>query len=533
MRILDESVHLLRQAPLTLLTPYYVGSLPFILGLLYFWADMSRSAAARHHCAVSALALAMLFIWMKTWQSLFAVRLSNHVQREAGRRLTWRRLACLVMTQTFVQSTAIVVLPTAAVLAIPFAWCYAFYQNATVQADRDHRNLKQICASAWHQASLWPKQNHLLLAVLTLFGNVVFINLAVALFIVPHLCKKFLGFESVFTLSGLNVVNSTFWVTTCGLAYLCIDPLIKTAYALRCLYGASLTSGDDLKAELIHLIRQGRSVLVCAILVGLGCFPAWSGEAPSATISPSELDRSIDDVLSRPEFTWRLPREPSDSQPEKPRGALDAILTWIQEKLETAIQTVKDWISAFVDWLEGLMPKTESTRSESSESWLSSVRKMLILLVVVLAAVLAGLVWRRLRQRRAVAAESVSAVIESVPDLLDEDVSANDLPANQWLAIAKELAAKGSVRLAFRALYLAVLAHLAAHGMITIEDSKSNREYERELHRRARGQPDLLSAFSRSLHWFEKVWYGMHPVSRHDLNRYAILQQRMMRFVEN
>ena len=533
MRILDESVHLLRQAPMTLLPAYYVGSLPFVLSFLYFWADMSRSAVGRDYCAVSALAVAMLFIWMKTWQALFAIRLRDHIEGCASRRWSWRRLACLVTTQTFVQSTGIVVLPVSALLAIPFAWCYAFYQNTVVQADEDHRNLKQICRSAWHQASLWPRQNHLLLLALMLFGNVVFINLAVAIFIVPHLFKKFLGFDSVFALSGLNVINSTFWVSTWGLAYLCLDPLVKTAYVLRCLDGASLTSGQDLKAELVNLGRQGRCMMVSALLVVLACFPAWGSEEPSVLISPPELDSSINDILSRREFSWRMPREPSDTQQQQPRGPLATILTWIQEKLQTGIQTAEDWISAIVEWLEDMMPKSESSKPGSAGSWLSSVRGILILLIVVLAVGLAALVWRRLRQRRVVQAESVSAAIESVPDLQDEDVKADDLPANRWLALAKELAAKGAVRLAFRALYLAALAHLAEHAVITIEDYKSNREYELELRRRARAKPDLESAFSQSLQWFEKVWYGMQPVSRQDLDHYASLQERMMRFVEN
>ena len=68
--------------------------------------------------------------------------------------------------------------------------------------------------------------------------------------------------------------------------------------------------------------------------------------------------------------------------------------------------------------------------------------------------------------------------------------------------------------------------------MITIADFKSNREYELELYRRARAMPDLKAAFSQSLQWFEKVWYGMHPVSRRDLERYAGLQEKMMRFVD-
>jgi hypothetical protein len=294
-----------------------------------------------------------------------------------------------------------------------------------------------------------------------------------------------------------------------------------------------LTSGQDLKTDLAKLGRQARCMMISALLVVLACFPVWGSEEAPVLISPPKLDSSINDVLSRREFSWRMPRELRDTQDHQPRGPLAGLLTWIQEALQTGIQTVEDWISAINEWLEGLMPKSESSKPASAGSWLSSVRGMLILLIVALAVGLAGLVWRHWRRRRVIQAESACAAISPVPDLQDEDVKADDLPANRWLALAKELAAKGAVRLAFRALYLAALAHLAEHAVITIEDYKSNREYELELHRRAREMPDLTSAFSHSLQWFEKVWYGMHPVSQRDLDRYASLQERMMRVVEN
>jgi hypothetical protein len=68
--ILEEAMHLLR-ANAFLLVPYYCGSLPFILGLLYFWTDMSTGADAWRRCSKAAWGLTLLFIWMKTWQSLY------------------------------------------------------------------------------------------------------------------------------------------------------------------------------------------------------------------------------------------------------------------------------------------------------------------------------------------------------------------------------------------------------------------------------------------------------------------------------
>ena len=44
LRIIEETVHLLRTGPGLLLSVYYLGSVPFVLGLLYFWADIDRKS---------------------------------------------------------------------------------------------------------------------------------------------------------------------------------------------------------------------------------------------------------------------------------------------------------------------------------------------------------------------------------------------------------------------------------------------------------------------------------------------------------
>ena len=84
LELIEEAVHLLRVSPLALPGSYYLGSLPFVLGFLYFWADMSRGSSAHKHCASSAFAVALLFLWMKTWQALFAQRLERQELRVAS-----------------------------------------------------------------------------------------------------------------------------------------------------------------------------------------------------------------------------------------------------------------------------------------------------------------------------------------------------------------------------------------------------------------------------------------------------------------
>src|SRR4029453_16416033 len=66
--LVEEAVHLLRHGPTVGLAAYYVGSLPFVLALLYFWSDMAHSAFASERLTVGSLALTVLFFWMKTWQ---------------------------------------------------------------------------------------------------------------------------------------------------------------------------------------------------------------------------------------------------------------------------------------------------------------------------------------------------------------------------------------------------------------------------------------------------------------------------------
>ena len=94
------------------------------------------------------------------------------------------------------------------------------------------------------------------------------------------------------------------------------------------------------------------------------------------------------------------------------------------------------------------------------------------------------------------------------------------------------MAEKGELRLAVRALYLATLAKLAEYDMITIEAYKSNRDYEGELKRRAHEYKELLSIFSSSLNFFERVWYGMYRIEPADFKGYANEHQRIVTFAE-
>lgn len=255
--LVEEAVQLLRTAPVAALAVYYLGAIPFVLGLLFYWADMSRSPLANQHLADASLAMAVLFFWMKFWQAVFARRLRAHLAVAALPALNGRRVLRILLTQMILQPTGLFLLPLSLLPLLPFAWVYAFQQNATALADGEERT-SALFKKSWRQAALWPMQNNLALTLLLGFAFYVFLNWAALCLALPQLFKMLFGVQSVFTQSPWSMLNTTFFAAMCGLTYLCVDPILKTLYALRCFYGESLESGEDLKAELKPFINPAQ-----------------------------------------------------------------------------------------------------------------------------------------------------------------------------------------------------------------------------------------------------------------------------------
>ena len=174
LELIEEAVHLLRLAPAGILAAYYIGALPFTLGLLYFWADMSRGAYAWKHCAEASLGVAMLYLCMKCWQVVFARQLYARLAGQRPERWNFSRVLQVAATQALIQPTSFLALPVAALLALPFGWVYAFYHNVSVFGDSEPT---QAARQSWRQAGLWSGQNHVAISILWLFGFSVFANL--------------------------------------------------------------------------------------------------------------------------------------------------------------------------------------------------------------------------------------------------------------------------------------------------------------------------------------------------------------------
>lgn len=540
--VIEAASHLLRTAPAGVLGGYYVGSLPFVLGLLYFWSDMSRGAFAGQRLASGALVMTLLFAWMKVWHTVFARQLLAGLCREPAPVWTLRRVARAATTQVMLQPSGLFLLPVGLAVLAPFGWLYAFYQNVTVLGSGGQgEDLKSVFRRSWQQALLWPAQNHSLLLLLQMFALLVFLNWMSAALLAPLLLDHLLGVETAFSRSPGTMLNSTFFAAMAGLTYLAVDPIAKATYVLRCFQGESLRTGEDLTAELKGLGAEGRLAAVAVLACLLLPAPAEAapvqagksaGDAPSTvaleTSSPkpgakgavaaAELDRAIEQVLQKREYLWRMPREQAP-RAEK-RGWLGLFLEGIGETLGEWARSVGRWLGRVVQWFQKyLRPPTVS--GEPGPGWASAIRGLLLVLLAALAGLLGVLLVRLWRQARGGVSTQVRAEARPAPDVADESVGAEQLPEEGWLRLARELAGRGDRRLALRALYLASLAHLGERQLITPARYKSNRDYERELLRRSHALPDLHQTFAQNVSVFDRVWYGLHEVNDELLRRFA------------
>lgn len=525
--LIEDAVHLLRTTPARVWLAYYAGAIPFTLGLLFFWADMSCGAFAERRCSASALGMAILFLWLKCWQSVFASALRASLGGVTAGKWNVGRLVRLIFVQGILQPSRLFILPVAFVATVPVGWVFSFYENVTVLGDGTEKGVRPVLGRAALQCRLWPQQNHLLLGLLSLVALVLWLNAFIAVLTVPQLLKMFLGIETAFSRAGIWVIfNTTFLAVTLALAWLALDPLIKAVYALRCFHGEARKDGADLLSELSFIRSGARLVAVPVLVLLVFCpLPVRSAAATNSTLismrqpsaaTPAQIDDAVKQTLQHDKYAWRLPREKVASAADAPKGWLATFFESIGNTLTSWAKSVAHWIGSIINWIvKHLLPKAAPVREGAAGqfNWSGALRLVAYALILVAAVALVMLLVRayRLGWRRT---EAIRAeVISARPDLNDESVTAAQLPEDEWLKLARELLNKGELRLALRAFYLATLAHLAGREIVSIARFKSNRDYVFEVNRRARGSAELQAAFSANVSAFDRAWYGLYDVT--------------------
>jgi hypothetical protein len=530
--LLEEAFFVLRNIQPLLLLSYLVGTIPFILGLLYFWTDMSRSPFAGARVGQSALGMAFLYIWMKAWHSVFASRLLSNLTGEYPQPFSVLRTFRMVAAQLAVQPFSWILVPIFGITTIGLPWVQAFFHSYSITADGNHTDLRSAMKRAWNLSNLWQAQNHVMVFLLLMFTFSIFNGIVIFIISIPFLLNSLFGIETVFTYAGpAALFNSTFIAIAASLTYICVNALIKIAYVLRAFYGQSLRSGADLLAELrvVEFTEEkaerstAKSLVLSSILV-LMLFGTANGSQVQNKIAPDQLDKSIDQIIHQREYQWRLPREPQDLKNDQSfvldfiKGVQDTLARW-SAPLVKFFKKVVSWI------YDKLFPTSHNPNAEKAPI---SDQSVWVILLIAAAVLLLGFLfyrmWRKRQQDEIIVAEEA---IMAIPDLKDESTTADQFPEEGWLSLAREYMERGELRLALRALYLSSLALLSRRGILTITKYKSNREYNRELQRKAQTNRDLLNAFQENLFLFERSWYGEHEVNNEILGKFNLNQAKI------
>ena len=363
---------------------------------------------------------------------------------------------------------------------------------------------------------LWTGQLYSIYGALSLLSLFVWVNLALLLGMLPSLLKTLTGIETTASRSGMAwVTNGTFPLVVLALTVLCIEPLWKAVFVLRSFYAEALATGDDLRARLKSLrglaAAFARPLLLAQPSVA---HAAMSAAPPAPAAEPAQLDRDIDRVLQRREYAWRLPRHDiaGTKKPEKDPAWLASFFKWMGKSARKTPQLAPRPAN-LAGGRPGRRRVSAGRRRSFTCSWAYSR---------CCCSGRAGSRWRR----RGGKAE-VATAVEAAPDLQSDSVLASQLPEDGWLRLMREMLERGDLRLALRAAYLGCLAQLGERQLLSIARHKSNRDYWRELRRRARSREGLLAAFSENLQAFERVWYGSALVSREDLTHFAENLERM------
>jgi hypothetical protein len=513
--LLEEAILLLRKLPFLSWAALYFGALPYVLVFLLYLMNLAHNPAVSEQLVGYSALLAVLYVWMRVWQTAFAAQVWR--ERAGTSIVGWTfhsilRVACDHLRYSVV---SLVGLAASTLLVFPLAWHYALHQSLVllvIPGFDTHRPGAGPVKRSWEQARLWSGQNHLIMLLLGLISVIIFLNVAACLVVFPYLLKLLTGWESAFTRLGVRLFDFKMLFAAIVLTYLAVLPLARVVYVLRCFYGSSLKTGADLLSEL-RSTKVAALILACLFLTGgsqvLASQPAEHEAGVSVTsahpsIPAARLDASISTVLQSRKHLWQAPAGARRNQdPSIWRDLGRAVRRWLE--------TTADWLVRVLRWLR---PADSPSRPRHGRS--VDIRDVAKVLLVVCAVGLAFLITRTLLERRSRSGRPVAISARQPVDLRSAEVSPEELPEERWLELARDMMENGQARLAMRAVYLAAIVILGKRELVTPTRFKSNRDYLLELRRRHRGSEMPVTSFQSMIGLFEKVWYGRHEPGRTD-----------------
>lgn len=194
---------------------------------------------------------------------------------------------------------------------------------------------------------------------------------------------------------------------------------------------------------------------------------------PPPEHTPEEVHRTVDEVLSRSEY---LAEQPS---------LLERAISWVEARITEVLTALLN---------------------SSAGSWVG-----VAVFVVIVLAVVALAVWL---------ARGVT------PDPGGPD-AAGDQPGRvpeAWLADAERLEASGDWLRGLRCRYRALVAALAARGVVEEVPGTTTGAYLRQVRTNA---PAAATAFATATELFERAWYGRRPTGERESRQFRALNQQV------
>jgi hypothetical protein len=284
---------------------------------------------------------------------------------------------------------------------------------------------------------------------------------------------------------------------------------------------------------MLAVTRSGILILLLGGLTAAVVSPTRAAETadrpPAAvtTVSPAELDRAIDETIQQKKYLWRIPRERAAPTEAAEPGILAKFFASVGRMIRDALKATLEWIGRVLRKIFGGINWNFTPGGGSGSGWAALLQVLLYVLVAAVLLVIGFMLIRLWRNRQPKPELVQTEALQPMPDLLDENVSADQLPEDGWIKLARELLGQGEFRLALRAYYLSSLAHLAERNLISLARFKSNHEYERELDRRAHSFATLRQLFGENVNAFDRVWYGTHEANGELVTQFATNVERI------
>ncbi len=205
--------------------------------------------------------------------------------------------------------------------------------------------------------------------------------------------------------------------------------------------------------------------------------PGKSSPAPNQ--SGSDVEKEFDEIFAQPAFRPLREKKPQEPEPESQAE-------------------MPDWLKRFLEWLGRLLGGTAS-----AVSGLGAVLAPLVYAgLVAIGALIIWLVIRAVNNYRA--RQTLRSGARTSFEEGEGEIPPGDLPADEYMRRAAELAAKGLYREAIGQLILGAMSRTERGGLIRFRRGLTNRDYLRAL----RGRGVQHQAFRTIVGVYEPICFG-------------------------